>query len=50
MLRPSFRDGFYSDAGQLFEFIRNKQGGVTGLLVSQSRAEKVSFTKISKNK
>ena len=50
MLRPSFRDGFYSDLGQLFEFIRNTKGIVTSLLVSQSRAEKVPFTKISKAK
>ena len=49
-LKPSFRDGFYSDNGQLFEFIRNTKGIVTSLLVSQSRAEKVPFTKISKAK
>ncbi len=49
-LHPSFQDGFYGDDSQLFEFVRNKQGTVTGLLVSQSRAERVSFSKTSKAK
>ncbi len=34
----------------LFEFIQSKQGTVTGLLVSQSRAERVRFVKTSKDK
>lgn len=46
-LHPSFKDGFYSDDSQLFEFVHNKQGIVTGLLVSQSRAERVRFSKTS---
>lgn len=49
-LHASFHDGFFSDTSQLFEFLRNKQGVVTVLLVSQSRAERVRFIKTSKDK
>ena len=38
------------NASQLFEFIRNKQGNISGLLVSQTRVEKVSFTETAKTK
>ena len=49
-LHASFHDGFFSDTSQLFEFLRNNQGVVTVLLVSQSRAERVRFVKTSKDK
>ncbi|NOT74240.1 MAG: serine hydrolase [Cyclobacteriaceae bacterium] len=47
-LTPEFQDAFTSNSGDLVEFTRNKQGTITGLTVSASRAEKVRFNKISK--
>ncbi|HEU5290898.1 MAG TPA: serine hydrolase domain-containing protein [Cyclobacteriaceae bacterium] len=44
-LTPSFQDAFLGEAGELFEFKRDKKGNVTGLDVSQSRAERVPFIK-----
>jgi len=44
-LTPSFLDGFYLDNSILYEFQRDKKGKVTGLVVSTSRAERVSFIK-----
>ena len=44
-LTPSFQDAFRGEAGELFEFKRDKKGNVTGLDVSQPRAERVPFLK-----
>jgi|JI10StandDraft_1071094.scaffolds.fasta_scaffold01852_19 CubicO group peptidase (beta-lactamase class C family) len=45
-LSPSFKDGFFSADGDLYEFRRNKKGKVTRLLVSTGRATHVSFNKV----
>lgn len=45
-LLPSFKDGFFSAAGDLYEFRRDKKGKVTQLLVSTGRATHVSFNKV----
>jgi CubicO group peptidase (beta-lactamase class C family) len=45
-LRPSFKDGFFSNDGDLYEFKRNKKGKVVKLLVSTARATQVPFTKV----
>lgn len=44
-LTPSFKDGFFSEDGDLYEFKRDKKGKATGLTVSTGRAEKVPFVK-----
>ncbi|MCW5909886.1 MAG: beta-lactamase family protein [Cyclobacteriaceae bacterium] len=46
-LIPSFKDGFFSDDGNLYEFRRDKKGRVTQLLVSTGRAIHVPFNKIN---
>jgi len=43
-LNPSFRDGFFSENGDLYEFARDRAKKVKQLQVSTSRAEKISFT------
>lgn len=43
-LLPAFKDAFY-EGSDLYEFIRDKKGKITGLLVSTGRAERVSFIK-----
>lgn len=45
-LSPSFKDGFFSADGDLYEFRRDKKGKVTRLLVSTGRATHVSFNKV----
>jgi CubicO group peptidase (beta-lactamase class C family) len=45
-LSPSFKDGFFSADGDLYEFRRDKKGKVTRLLVSTGRAAHVSFNKV----
>lgn len=45
-LLPSFKDGFFSADGNLYEFRRDKKGKVTQLLVSTGRAIHVSFNKV----
>jgi CubicO group peptidase (beta-lactamase class C family) len=45
-LKASFKDGFFSDDGDLYEFKRNKKGKVVKLLVSTGRATHVPFTKV----
>ncbi|MBX2901727.1 MAG: serine hydrolase [Cyclobacteriaceae bacterium] len=45
-LLPSFKDGFFSADGDLYEFKRDKKGKVTQLLVSTGRATHVSFNKV----
>lgn len=45
-LSPSFKDGFFSADGDLYEFKRDKKGKVTLLLVSTGRATHVSFNKV----
>jgi CubicO group peptidase (beta-lactamase class C family) len=44
-LDPSFRDAFFSESNQLFEFRRDRKGNVTGLDVSLPRAERIAFAK-----
>jgi hypothetical protein len=44
-INPSFKDGFFTDEMELFEFKRDKKGNVTGFELSQSRAERVPFVK-----
>lgn len=45
-LIPSFKDGFFSEDRDRFEFKRDKKEKVIGLMVSTSRAEGVPFTKV----
>ncbi|MBN8653598.1 MAG: beta-lactamase family protein [Cytophagales bacterium] len=45
-LSASFKDGFFSADGDLYEFRRDKKGKVTRLLVSTGRATHVSFNKV----
>ena len=45
-LSPSFKDGFISADGDLYEFRRDKKGKVMQLLVSTGRAIHVSFNKV----
>jgi len=44
-IKPSFQDGYLSDEMELYEFKRDRKGNITGLEVSQSRAERVPFVK-----
>jgi CubicO group peptidase (beta-lactamase class C family) len=46
-LNPSFKDGFFSDGGELYEFKRDKKGKVTQLLVSTGRAMHIPFNKVN---
>jgi hypothetical protein len=46
-IKPSFLDGYVTDEFELVEFKRDKKGNVTGLEISQSRAERVTFKKSS---
>lgn len=46
-LSPAFKDGFFSDDRDLYEFKRNKQGKATHLLVSTGRAIHVPFNKVN---
>lgn len=42
-LTPSFKDGFFSEDWDLYEFKRDKKGKVVRLMVSTGRAENVPF-------
>lgn len=42
-LTPSFKDGYFSEDFELYEFKRDKKGNVTGFEVSMPRAERIQF-------
>ncbi len=46
-LNHSFKDGFFSEDGDLYEFRRDKKGKVTHLFVSTGRANHVPFNKVN---
>lgn len=46
-LIPSFKDAFFSEDHNLFEFKRDKKGKMVGLMVSTGRAEGVPFMKVA---
>lgn len=46
-LAPSFKDGFFSDDQDLYEFKRDKKGKTIQLLVSTGRAVHVPFNKVN---
>jgi CubicO group peptidase (beta-lactamase class C family) len=49
-LEPLFYDGFGRDEFGLLEFTRDKKGKITGFEISQSRAERVPFVKVTQTK
>ena len=49
-LEPLYYDGYSGDEFDLLEFKRDKKGKVTGFEISMSRAERISFTKVSEKK
>ncbi len=44
-LTPSFKDGYFSEDFELYEFKRDKKGNVIGFEISTSRAERIPFEK-----
>ena len=49
-LKPAFADGFTAPDLDLYEFVRDKRGQVTGFQLSTSRALRVPFRKQSQKK
>lgn len=48
MVTPAFKDGYYDESAQLYEFKRDRKGNVSGLEISIGRARRVPFVKTLK--